>query len=278
MDQPHDIPADPAPSAAGCEIDHSKICVLCKKPKDRDSGPRKIDGHIPDIYNQLKLSTFNKFPQKNPRFKHCMPPNTPVYEDFSVFFAGSIEMGKAVQWQPLLANILCDLPITVNNPRRGEWDPNITPTAENLSFRGQVEWELDALTKSTVICFFFDINTSSPVTMCELGLWAHSGKVVVCCDKKFWKGGNVHLVCERYQIPLVTDFKDLPDLIRAKLRTQGMVEGMLVDKDGNMTQHEENLDYDKSMTMVRAEELLASKILKREGQAPNVDVMTGGQF
>jgi len=88
----------------------------------------------------------------------------------------------------------------------------------------------------------------------------------------------VHLVCERYQIPLVTDFKDLPGLIRSKLRTKGMVEGMLVDKDGNMTQHEKNLDYDKSMTMAKAEELLASKILRRQAQTPDVEIMTSSQI
>lgn len=106
-------------SVAAPKIDHSKVCVLCKQPKEQDKGPRKIDCHVLDIYNQLNASSYDP-PTKNPRFKHCMPLCNPVYEKFSLFFAGSIEMGKAVQWQPLLTDILHDLPITVNNPRRGE--------------------------------------------------------------------------------------------------------------------------------------------------------------
>lgn len=31
-----------------------------------------------------------------------------------------------------------------------------------------------------VICFFFDVMIKSPVSLLELGLWAGSGKVVVC--------------------------------------------------------------------------------------------------
>lgn len=90
-----DTSAEKVSPTAVLRIDHSKICILCKKPKDQDNGLCKIDGHVPDIHNQLKAPTYNPS-QKNPRFKHCTPPNTPVYEDFSVFFAGSIEMGKAV--------------------------------------------------------------------------------------------------------------------------------------------------------------------------------------
>lgn len=121
-------------------------------------------------------------------------------------------------------SFVCNLPLTLYNPRRDAWDPTITPSAKTAAFRTQVEWELDALKKATVIAFFFDHATMSPVTMCELGLWAHSGKVVACCDRRFWKSGNVELVCEGYGVPLVHTFSELVPLWKAKLRTKGMVE------------------------------------------------------
>ena len=121
-----------------------------------------------------------------------------------------------------MAKFLQDLPITVCNPRRGHWDPNVTPLARDDAFRIQVEWELQSLEQATVICFFFDKNTMSPVTMMELGLWAHSKKIVVCCDRGFWKGGNVEIVCKRYEIPFATTFADLVPKIKTMLHEKGM--------------------------------------------------------
>lgn len=131
-------------------------------------------------------------------------------------------MGKAVQWQKHMASLLAPLPITVNNPRRGHWDPTATQEAKNEAFAHQVKWELSALEKADVIAFFFDAATISPVTMMELGLWAKSGKVVVCCDKRFWRAGNVHLVCERYGVPFVERFEDLVVKVEEMLVERGM--------------------------------------------------------
>lgn len=181
---------------------------------------------MPDPWGQLPPPIHDLSLDSHPDFKHCLPPNPPVLGNFSVFAAGSIEMGAAIQWQPLLANYLCNLPVTLLNPRRGTWDQSITPSAKTAAFRTQVEWELDALTRATVIVFFFDHATMSPVTMCELGLWAHSGKVVVCCDRRFWKSGNVELVCERYGVPIVGGFGELVSVAKAMLRVKGLeVEG-----------------------------------------------------
>lgn len=48
-------------------------------------------------------------------------------DSFSIFLAGSIEMGKAEDWQSELTNWLesnCpkDVNLTVYNPRRDDWD------------------------------------------------------------------------------------------------------------------------------------------------------------
>lgn len=188
-----------------------------------------IDGEVEDKFNQLPPAPIPA-PKAHADFVHCMPPMAPNYRKFSVFTAGSIEMGKAVQWQKLMATMLSHLPITVNNPRRGHWDPNATQEAKNNEFRHQVEWELSALEQADVICFFFDVNTMSPVTMLELGLWAASKKIVVCCDKRFWRGGNVDLVCQRYDIPLVHSFAELVPAVEAMLKSKGME----LDNNGNL--------------------------------------------
>jgi nucleoside 2-deoxyribosyltransferase len=208
-----------------------KECLMCKR-KFEDMPEEKratkiakndiridIDAEIEDKFNQLPPLPALK---KHPRFLLCTPPEAPVYHKYSVFLAGSIEMGKAVQWQKHMADFLSPLPITVNNPRRGKWDPRATQEAKNEAFRHQVEWELCALEKADVICFFFDVNTMSPVTMLELGIWAQSKKVVVCCDKRFWRAGNIHIVCDRYKIPLVETFEGLVPLIEGMLEKKGM--------------------------------------------------------
>ncbi|PVI03798.1 hypothetical protein DM02DRAFT_557329 [Periconia macrospinosa] len=233
----------------------SNACKFCKRPsscpdchKQLDPPAKKtpngdvvdIDGDIEDIYNQLGPAPSNLPPQHRD-FRHELPPTPLGPFKFSVFLAGSIEMGKAVQWQPRMAQLLQHLPISVFNPRRGQWNHKITPEARDADFRAQVEWELNALHEASVICFFFDHATMSPVTMCELGLWAHSGKVVVCCDKRFWKGGNVHIVCERYGIPCVQDFSELQPMILAMLRRKGM----MLDKKGDLTEDVKNADPTK---------------------------------
>jgi hypothetical protein len=198
-------------------------------PVVRGSPSVDIESEVEDIFAQLPALP-NPLPRAHAQFVHCMPPEAPVYRDFSVFLAGSIEMGNAVQWQGLLATMLSPLPITVTNPRRGEWDPAATQEAKNDAFRHQVEWELSALEKVDVICFFFDVNTKSPVTLLELGLWAHSGKVVVCCDRRFWRAGNVHIVCERYNIPYVESFGELVPAVTRMLGEKGMQ----LDENGNL--------------------------------------------
>ena len=48
---------------------------------------------------------------------------------------------------------------------------------------------------------YFDPNTKSPISLLELGLFAQSKKLIVCCPEGFWRKGNVDIVCDRYNIP-----------------------------------------------------------------------------
>jgi hypothetical protein len=204
-------------------------CPRCKKHTIETTNTGGLDAQIEDRYNQLIPSPSPPL-KVHPEFRHYMPPDVPVYGKFSLFTAGSIEMGAAIQWQQRLVEHLQDLPLTVTNPRRGQWDPAVDAKAKDPKFRGQVIWELDALTAATVICYFFDVDTISPVTLMELGLWAHSGKIIVCCKEEFWREGNVKLVCERYNIPFVRSFEMLVPAVKEMLERKGMQ----LDKDGNL--------------------------------------------
>jgi hypothetical protein len=133
----------------------------------------------------------------------------------SVFLAGSIEMGQAEDWQARFADGLSRANITILNPRRDMWDATWTQRSDNPQFRAQVEWELAAQERATLIAMYFEPATKSPVTLLELGLFARSGRIVVCCPDGYWRKGNVEIVCARYAVPVV---ESLDALIAYTLR------------------------------------------------------------
>jgi len=134
-----------------------------------------------------------------------------------VFLAGSIEMGKAEQWQERIVAALSeagagdgDGDLVILNPRRDDWDDSWEQRADDPRFSEQVSWELDMLDAADVVVMYFAPGTKSPVSLLEFGLCARSGKLKVCCPEGFWRRGNVEMVCRRLRIPL---FETLDDLI-----------------------------------------------------------------
>jgi hypothetical protein len=135
----------------------------------------------------------------------------------TVFLAGSIEMGSAVDWQTDVARSLQSDDVVVLNPRRDDWDSTWEQTITNRQFREQVEWELAAQELATMIGMYLAPSTKSPITLLELGLFARSGKLIVCCPDGFWRKGNVEIVCTRYHVPMVDTLEDLIAAIRSRL-------------------------------------------------------------
>jgi Nucleoside 2-deoxyribosyltransferase like len=152
-----------------------------------------------------------------------------------VFLAGSIEMGKAEQWQERIVAALSEAEaeakseaeagseagsqaetgtgagdLVILNPRRDDWDDSWEQRADDPQFSEQVNWELDMLDAADVVVMYFAPGTKSPVSLLEFGLCARSGKLRVCCPEGFWRRGNVEVVCRRNRIPL---FETLDDLI-----------------------------------------------------------------
>lgn len=140
----------------------------------------------------------------------------------SVFLAGSIEQGAAEEWQKCIIGNLSDITCTVFNPRRRHWDPSWEQRKWNEQFREQVEWELNLLDKADVIAMYFDPNTKSPITLLELGLHAvtpkAAEKLVLCCPEGYHRLGNVEIVCERAEVPVLGSFDELVAEVRRRLK------------------------------------------------------------
>jgi len=144
-------------------------------------------------------------------------PNPLVFKDgyITIFLAGSIEMGNAEKWQEKIIKSLKNEQIIFFNPRRDDWDSSWEQKITNPEFKKQVSWELKALEASDIIIMYFDPNTKSPISLLELGLHAKSKKLIVFCPDGFWRKGNVDIVCERYNIKQVNNFKDLISSIKS---------------------------------------------------------------
>jgi hypothetical protein len=136
----------------------------------------------------------------------------------SIFLAGSIEMGKAEDWQFELTTALADLPIWIFNPRRPVFDVNLRRSKDEPAFREQVEWELTHLARANVIALYFAPGTKSPISLLELGLHAHTGKIICCCPEGFWRKGNVDIVCERWGIPVYERFEEFTAAVVRQLK------------------------------------------------------------
>lgn len=136
-----------------------------------------------------------------------------VKTNTKIFLGGSIEMGKAIDWQRELIERLKDEMITFLNPRRSDWDSSWTQEITNPQFKEQVEWELNGLDIADIIVMVFDPNTKSPISLLELGLHASSEKMVVICPEGFWRKGNVDIVCEKHNIKQVLNIDELVEYI-----------------------------------------------------------------
>lgn len=149
------------------------------------------------------------------------PPHPIQTHQFSVFLAGSIEMGKAIDWQQMIIDNFKEEKVIFYNPRRPDWDNSWKQDIKHPQFYKQVNWELEGQEKADLIVLYFAPNTKSPISLLELGLFAKTGKIVVCCPNGFWRKGNVDIVCERYNIPMVKDLTELVEVIQNKVEGRG---------------------------------------------------------
>jgi len=136
-----------------------------------------------------------------------------------LFLAGSIEQGKATNWQQKAIQFydaqqnLSD--VVIVNPRRETWDADLDQRIENREFNFQVSFELDYLERADAVIMWLEPGTLSPISLFEFGLmtgWTSAGllnKLVIGCPEGFWRKGNVEIVTNRYRIQLVSTFDEL---------------------------------------------------------------------
>lgn len=136
-----------------------------------------------------------------------------------LFLAGSIEMGKAIDWQEEITKSLNDYKINIFNPRRDEWDSSWEQKIENEKFRKQVLWELKYINEADIVIFYIQGDTKSPISLMEMGLTFKDKdkKVFVACENNFWRRGNVEVACYKYNIPLFENLEDLEKELKVYL-------------------------------------------------------------
>ena len=152
--------------------------------------------------------------------KEIKPPETveKIGDRTSIFLAGSIEMGKAEDWQSMIPTLFEERKdLTFLNPRRDDWDSSWSQDESNPKFNEQVNWELDHLFKADYIFLYLSPETKSPISLLELGLFAESGKLIVCCPDGFWRKGNVDIICSRWGIPVFDTMDRAVGHLRTKL-------------------------------------------------------------
>lgn len=145
-------------------------------------------------------------------------PDTLPMAKPGIFLAGSIEMGKAVDWQAQVEKIMANENVELYNPRRDDWDSSWDQAIEDENFRTQVNWELNALEIAEIIILYLDPETKSPISLLELGLHAQSGKLMVCCPEGFYRKGNIDVVCARYNVPMYNTIEEIAAAAIVKIK------------------------------------------------------------
>lgn len=164
-----------------------------------------------------------KNPFNNIRLPQIIKPPQALPERFDmpvVFLAGSIDQGVAKDWQIELAEAFVGKRIIFLNPRRDYWDASRKQERCEPQFRQQVLWELEGMERADFIVMYFQPGTKSPVSLLELGLFARSNKIIVCCPEGFWRKGNVDIVCERYGIKKAESLDELKNIISERIEFQ----------------------------------------------------------
>ena len=141
----------------------------------------------------------------------------PSKNRFDIFLAGSIENGKAEEWQSMFRDQLYKMrpkhEVGLFNPRRDNWDPTWNQH-DNPQLIEQIEWELEHLEKAQLIVMYLQSGTISPISLLELGIFAKEvyrseKQMIVFCPEGFHRKANVDVVCQYYDISTAKSMEEL---------------------------------------------------------------------
>lgn len=143
------------------------------------------------------------------------PEETPISKNRKkIFLAGSIDMGKAENWQPKLEEEFSNFNITILNPRRLDFDVSQEYSENNPYLQEQVNWELTNLGLADIVVFYFDPTGKAPISLFEMGVVANKvkdgeKKAIVLCPDGYWKKANVILNAKFFNFEIAETFDDL---------------------------------------------------------------------
>jgi nucleoside 2-deoxyribosyltransferase len=137
-----------------------------------------------------------------------------------IFLGGSIEMGKAEEWQTKLSKDIEEFDVIALNPRRSDWDSSWVQSIENKQFNEQVTWELSGLERADIVVIYLAKNTMSPITLLELGIniVEKPDSVVVYADEKYERKGNVDITCKRHGVVVHSDYEEFLNALKNKIK------------------------------------------------------------
>lgn len=146
------------------------------------------------------------------------PSNEAPREVKSIFLAGSTSGINNSDWRERLSTALTDVPVTIYNPYRADWDSSWREDINFAPYREQVEWELEKQDKADIVVIYFHPATQASISLLEFGLCARvPGKAVVVCPEGYWKRGNVQIVCKKYGVEIVDNDDRLREAVLKRL-------------------------------------------------------------
>ncbi len=144
-------------------------------------------------------------------------PNNYNKNKYTIFLAGAIDQGEAVNWQQHIVQALNEYDVLVLNPRRDQWNNKCEQKASNLEFAEQVSWELQGQDVSDLNIFVFTKDSKAPITFMELGLFGRIKPAIICVEEGFYRTGNLDVVAKRYRIPICYSLEKLTDSLHKLL-------------------------------------------------------------
>ncbi|KAL4892752.1 hypothetical protein BDV59DRAFT_202493 [Aspergillus ambiguus] len=122
------------------------------------------------------------------------PSNETPHGIKSIFLAGTVSKVDPSDWRDTLCASLVDVPVTIYNPSRADWDSSWREDIHFAPYREQVEWELDKQDQADIVIIYFHPATQASISLLELGLCARvPGKAIIVCPEGYWKRGNVEI-------------------------------------------------------------------------------------
>lgn len=141
----------------------------------------------------------------------------PFEEGFSVFLSGSV---AGDDWRAGLVKRLKDRDIIFLDPRSDDYS-SLKMTADDPTFREQVEWEGNGLEQASLIAMYFNHDSAAPITLLEFGLFARSGRLIVRCPKEYKYKAHVDVLCSRFGIEQVGTLDELASSILTRYSKTG---------------------------------------------------------